>query len=81
MKADSILKEVWRIKDKLSREIAANPAAYSAKLDEIVIAEEKAGRPIIRSPAELRQLMAEKERQRTVESTMALNDRPMSKKH
>ena len=42
MKADPILEEVWRIKDKLSREMAADPAAYSAKLDEIAKAEEQA---------------------------------------
>jgi len=32
MKADPILEEVWRIKDKLSRELAADPDAYFAKL-------------------------------------------------
>ncbi len=35
MKADPILEEVWRIKDKLSHEMAADPAAYAAKLDVI----------------------------------------------
>lgn len=29
MKVDPILEEVWRIKDKLSREMAADPTAYS----------------------------------------------------
>jgi hypothetical protein len=76
MKADPILEEVWRIKDKLSREMAADPAAYFAKLDEISKAEEKAGRKVIRSAKELRQLVAEKERQRAAESAMALNDKP-----
>ena len=28
MKVDPILEEVWRIKDKLSREMAADPDAY-----------------------------------------------------
>jgi len=81
MKADPILEEVWRIKDKLSREMAADPAACFVKLDEITKAEEKAGRKVIRSAEELRQLVAEKERQRTEESTMALNDKPPGKKH
>jgi hypothetical protein len=81
MKADPILEEVWRIKDKLSREMAAAPAAYSAKLDEICNAEEKAGRKIIRSAAELRQLMAEKDRQRAEDAAMMLNDKPLSKEH
>ena len=54
MKADPVLEEVWRIKDKLSREFATDPEAYSAKLDKITDAEEKAGRKIIRSAAGLR---------------------------
>ena len=47
-----------------------------AKLDELVKAEEKAGRRVIRSAAELRQLVAEKERQRAQESPMVLNEKP-----
>jgi hypothetical protein len=79
MKADPILEEVWRVKDKLSREMAAKPAAYFAKLDGIADTEEKAGRKVIRSAAELRQLVAEKERLRTEESALALNDKPAGK--
>jgi hypothetical protein len=79
MKADPILEEVRRIKDKLSREMAADPAAYFAKLDEIIDAEEKAGRKVIRSAAELQQLVAQRERQRAGESAMALNDKPPRK--
>ena len=81
MKADPILEELWRVKDELSREMAADPAAYFAKLDEIANAEEKAGRKVIRSAEELRQLMAEKERRRAEESAMVLNDKPPRKKH
>ena len=81
MKTNPILEEVWRIKDELSREMAADPDAYFAKLDEIANAEEKAGRKVIRSAAELRQLMVEKERERAEESAMALNDKPPRKKH
>ena len=80
MKADPILEEVWRIKDKLSREFAADPDAYSAKLNAITKAEEKAGRKVIRSAAELQQLVAQRERQHAEESAMALNDRPMRKR-
>ena len=79
MKADPILEEVWRIKDKLSQEMAANPDAYFAKLDEITKAEEKAGRKVIRSAEELRQLVAEEERQRAAASALALNDKPVRK--
>jgi hypothetical protein len=79
MKADPILEEVWRIKDKLSQEMAANPDAYFAKLDEITKTEEKAGRKVIRSAEELRQLVTGKERQRAAESALALNDKPVRK--
>jgi len=79
MKADPILEEVWRIKDKLSQEMAADPDAYFAKLDEITKAEEKAGRKVIRSAEELRQLVAEEERQRAAASALALNDKPVRK--
>ncbi len=76
MKADSILEEVWRVKDKLSREMAANPTAYSAKLDAIANAEKQAGRRVIRSAAELRQHVAQRERQLAEESALMLNDKP-----
>lgn len=76
MKADPILEEVWRVKDKLSREMAADPAAYSAKLNAIADTEEKAGRKVIRSAAGLRELLAERERQLTGQSAFALNDKP-----
>lgn len=81
MKSNPILEELWKIKDDLSREMAADPAAYFAKLDAITKAEEKSGRKVIRSAEELRQLVAEKERQRAGESAIALNDKPPRKKH
>ena len=64
MNANPILEEVWKIKDELAREFAADPDAYFAKLNEIGKAEEKAGRKVIRSADELRRLMAEEERER-----------------
>ena len=79
MKADPILEEAWRIKDKLSREMAADPDAYFAKLAELEQAEENAGRKVIRSAQELRQFVAEKERQRAAEAAMVLNDKPPRK--
>jgi hypothetical protein len=79
MEANPILEEVWRIKDDLSREMAADPAAYFAKLDEITDAEEKAGRKVIRSAAELQQLVAQREGRRVEESAFVLNDKPPSK--
>jgi hypothetical protein len=79
MKADPILEEVWRVKDKLSREMAADPAAYSAKLAAIAVAEVKAGRKIIRSAADLQRLVAETEPRSAEESSLVLNDKPVSK--
>ena len=79
MKANPILEEIWRIKDELSREFAADPDAYFAKLDEITDAEEKVGRKVIRSAEELQQLVAQRERQRAEESAMTLNDKPTGK--
>ena len=79
MKTNPILEEVWRIKGELSREMAADPDAYFAKLDEITATEEKAGRKVIRSAAELQQLVAEKERQCAEESALVLNDKPTRK--
>ena len=80
MKTNPILEEIWRIKDELSREYAADPDAYFAKLDEIANAEETAGRKVIRSAAELRRLMAAEERQRAEKSAMGLNEKPPRKK-
>ena len=54
MKPDPILEELWRVKDALSREMAADPAAYGAKFDDLANGEEKAGRKVIRSAGELR---------------------------
>jgi hypothetical protein len=79
MKADPILEEVWRVKDKLSREYAADPDAYFAKLDEITKAEEKSGRKVVHSAEELRQLVAETERECAVKSAFVLNDKPPGK--
>lgn len=79
MKTNPILEEVWRIKDELSREIAADPDAYFKKLNDITDAAEKEGRKVVRSAEELQQLVAEKERQRAAESALALNDKPPRK--
>jgi hypothetical protein len=77
MNADPILEEVWRVKDKLSREMAADPAAYAAKLGAIANDEQKAGRKILRSATELHHHVAEKTRQASEASALALNDKPL----
>lgn len=76
MKPDPILEEVWRVKDKLSREMAADPDAYFAKLEAMTKSEEMQGRKVIRSATELRQLADETKGQRAPESALALNDKP-----
>ena len=75
MKADAILEEMWRIKDELSREIAADPAAYRAKLARREKDEEKAGRKIIYSAEELRRHAAKEERRHQAEP-MVLREKP-----
>ena len=75
MKADPVLEEVWRVKEKLSREMAADSDAYFAKLDEMTKAEEKAGRKVIRSALELSQWVNEQARERV--ENAALNDKPL----
>ena len=59
--------------------MAADPEAYFAKLGEMTKAEEQAGRKVIRSAEELRQLVAEATRQRATEPALALNDKPVGK--
>jgi hypothetical protein len=61
--------------------MSAAPATYRAKLDEIADTEEKAGRRVIHSPAEWRQYLAEKERQRAEQSAAVLNDKPAGGTH
>ena len=79
MKADTILEEVWRVKDKLSRAMSVNPDAYFARLEDMTKAEERAGRKVIRSAEELRLLAAQKESERARESSLALNDKSPEK--
>ncbi len=77
MKPDPILEEVWRIKDTLSGEMAANPAAYRTKLKRLENEELAAGRKIIRSAEELRQYAAEEERRREAGS-LVVRETPAS---
>ena len=54
MKADPILEELWRVKDELSRQMAADPEGYFARQEQRMQAEAAAGRKFIRSADELR---------------------------
>jgi hypothetical protein len=80
MKADPILEELWRVKDKLSREMTADPVAYRARLDQLAKQAERAGRRVLNSPEELRQHVAEQEQRRRQAEALMLNETPTRKK-
>jgi hypothetical protein len=80
MKADPILEELWRVKDKLSREMTADPAAYQARLDGLLKQEEQAGRRILNSPDDLRRHVAEQEQRRRQTEALTLNETPPRRK-
>ena len=80
MKADPILEELWRVKDKLSREMTADPVAYQARLDQLAKQAERAGRRVLNSPEELRRHVAEQEQRRRQAEALILNETPTRKK-
>jgi hypothetical protein len=80
MKADPILEELWRVKDKLSREMTADPVAYQARLDQLAKQAERAGQRVLNSPEELRRHVAEQEQRRRQAEALMLNETPTRKK-
>lgn len=80
MKADPILEELWRVKENLSREMAADPAAYQARLDALAKQAERAGRRVLKSPDELRRHVAEQGQRRRQTEALTLNDAPPRRK-
>ena len=79
MKANPILEELWKIKDDLAREAGYDTHRFFENLRKWE-AEHPHNGPVVRNAEELRQLVAEKERQRAEESALALNDKPAPKK-
>ncbi|MGA2174524.1 MAG: hypothetical protein ABSH38_06040 [Verrucomicrobiota bacterium] len=75
MKPDPILEELWAVKDKLAREAGYDVDRFVENLRQWEKAHPQTGR-VIRNAEELRQLVAEKERQRAQASPMVLNDKP-----
>ena len=75
MKPNPILEEVWRVKDELARE-AGHDIHRLCENTRQWAAEHPHPGPVVRNAEELRQLVAEKERQRAATSAMALNDKP-----
>ena len=80
MKADPILEELWRVKDKLSRKMTADPVAYQARLDQLAKQAERAGQRVLNSPEELRRHVAEQEQRRRQAEALMLNETPTRKK-
>jgi hypothetical protein len=77
MKTNPILEEVWRIKDQLAAEAGYDIDRFFDNLRKWEAEHPHPG-PVVHSAKELQQLMAEKERQRSLASPMALNDKPRS---
>ena len=76
MKSNPILEEVWRIKDQLAAEAGYDMDRFFEQLRAWSAAHPHPG-PVIRNAEELRQLVAQAERQRAAESALALNDKPV----
>lgn len=73
MKSNPILEEVWRIKEELACE--ANYDIHQlCENTRRWMAEHPPTGPVVRNAGELRQLLAEKERQRAAQPTPALNE-------
>ena len=80
MRDNPILEEVWRIKDQLAAEAGYDVDRFFENLRKWEAEHPHPG-PVVRNAEELRQLIAQKERQRAEELAMALNDKPMQKKN
>jgi hypothetical protein len=75
MKSNPILEEVWRIKDQLAAEAGNDMNRFFDNLKKWEAEHPHTG-PVIRSAEELRQLLAERERQRAALPPSALNEEP-----
>ena len=76
MKANPILEEVWRGKDELAREAGGDIHRLCENTRQWAAEHPHPG-PVIRNAEDLRQLVAEKERQRAGATAMVLNDKPL----
>ena len=75
MKPNPILEEVWRVKDELAREAGGDIHRLCENTRQWAAEHPHPG-PVIRNAEDLRQLVAEQERQRAGSVSMALNDKP-----
>ena len=75
MKTNPILEEVWRIKDEMAREAGYDIHRLCENTRQWAVAHPHSG-PVVRNAGELRQLVAEKERQRSETPALTLNEKP-----
>ena len=75
MKPNPILEEVWRVKDELAREAGGDIHRLCENTRQWAAEHPHTG-PVVRNAEDLRQLVAEKERQRAGSAALALNDKP-----
>ena len=75
MKSNTILEEVWRIKDELAREAGYDIHRLCENTRNWAEAHPHSG-PVMGSAEELRQLVAKEERKRAEASALTLKDKP-----
>lgn len=75
MKPNPILEEVWRIKDELAREANYDIHQFCENTRRWAAEHPHTG-PVVRNAGELRQFIAQKERQRAAQASLALNEEP-----
>ena len=75
MKTNPILEELWQIKDDLAREVGYDTRRFLENLRKWEAEHSHPG-PVVCNADDLRQLVAETERQRAQESVLVLNDEP-----
>ena len=78
MNTNPILEEVWRIKDQLAADAGYDIDRFFENLRKWEAEHPHTG-PVVLNAEELRQLVARKERERSEESAMVLNDKPPRK--
>ena len=79
LEENPILEEAWQIKDQLAAEAGNDVDRFFENLRKWEAEHPHTG-PVVGNADELRQLVAQKERQRAEDSAMALNDQPQRKK-
>jgi hypothetical protein len=75
MKPDSILAELWAVKDKLAREAGYDIDRFIENLRQWEKTHPQTGR-VIQNAEELRQFASEEDRKRAVPSTLTLHESP-----